>query len=122
MSKYEVDFIHRPGGSHQAAHALLQLKTDGIEDRPVEDDITVLPIEKKLPVSCNETEDYFVCSTSEDYINKLPARTIALADDTTNNVIEPQTIQEFIEQQSKGRSSETAGAPISMNCSQYRTS
>lgn len=74
---------------------LLVLKTDGLEDSSVNDNIPVLAIEQTLLASPNETENYFVCSICDQDVNRLPTTPTALVDETTNNVNEPSTVHEL---------------------------
>lgn len=115
LSRQAYDVVHRPGVEQQAAHALCQLETDELEDRPVKDDIPFLAIKQNEPVSPKEREDYFICSVCNGNVNELPITPIAPGYETSKNTNEPLAVQKFIEEQSENYASRTAVASIGMS-------
>lgn len=118
LLEFELDLVHSPGVKHQPAFGLLILWINGLEDRPMDDDIPVLTIERNLPVSSTKTEDNFVCSECEDDVNKKPATTIALANETTNK-LNQRPIQESIGKQWKEDVCKMGSALLDMPDWQY---
>lgn len=101
LSQYEVDVVHWPGVRYQAANALLPPETDGLQECPFDNEVPVLAIEHNLPVSQDETEDYYLVRSVRDYEDhKLSAAQIALADGTTNHVSKPPSVPELVDEQS----------------------
>lgn len=106
-------------GKNQAADALSWHKTNGLEDSLLQDYISVLEIEQNLPVSPNATEDYFIFSVCDDYVNRLPAILIELATKTTHNLNKPPALQKYVQGHSKDDFNETAAAYEVLSGLQY---
>lgn len=85
----------------QAANLLSWLDTDGFEDYSVDDNIPAMATQRNLPVSSNETEQYFICSICAEHISKLPASAISLTHESTNDVNETPAVQDLLDKQSK---------------------